>query len=190
LAKEFSGVSHYYTVTVQDNRFTLSPGEAARVIRIACDKKEEYAKGNKLTHPGVYSIKTNRVTMSAEEIWRAYIHLTKLESAFRGLKSELGLRPIQRQKKGRINSHLFVSTLAYQCIHKNRPLLQGKGINDSWKTIVDTLSDHMLLAIYLKKDGKPTLENSILSDPELWHLMHYKALNLDLNICSKTKKYI
>jgi hypothetical protein len=93
-------VSHYYTVTVQDNRFTLSPGEAARVIRIACEKKEEYAKGNKLTHPGAYSIKTNSVTMSAEEIWKIYIRLTKLESAFSGLKSELGLRPIQRQKRG------------------------------------------------------------------------------------------
>jgi transposase len=113
LAKEFSGVSHYYTVTVQDNRFTLSPGEALKVIRIAYEKKEDYAKGNKLTPPGVYCIKTNNVTMSAEEIWRTYIRLTKLESAFRSLKSELGLRPIHHQKKRRINSHLFVSTLAY-----------------------------------------------------------------------------
>jgi hypothetical protein len=69
-------------------------------------------------------------------------------------------------------------------------LLQGKGINDSWKTIVDTLNDHMLLIVYLKKDGKPTLENTILSDPELWHLRIYKALNLDLKICSNTKKYV
>ncbi|MDR1872434.1 MAG: transposase, partial [Deltaproteobacteria bacterium] len=71
-------------------------------------------EGAKFTNPGVYSLKTNDFTLTPEEIWRTYIRLTKLESVFRSLKSELGLRPVYHQKKRRIDSHLFISILAYQ----------------------------------------------------------------------------
>ena len=41
-----------------------------------------------------YKIETNKANMSAIDIWQDYITLTRVESAFRDLKSELGLRPV------------------------------------------------------------------------------------------------
>ncbi|MDR1577489.1 MAG: hypothetical protein LBT86_04580 [Deltaproteobacteria bacterium] len=107
LAKEFSGVSHYYKVIVLDNRLSLRPGEPITAIRVEYEKEEK--GGSKLTHPGVYSLKTNDLALSPEQIWRTYIRLTKLESVFRSLKSELGLRPVYHQRKWRIDS-----TCSYQ----------------------------------------------------------------------------
>lgn len=42
--------------------------------------------------------------------------LTDLESVFRSLKSELGLRPVYHLKAERADRHLFISVLAYQCV--------------------------------------------------------------------------
>jgi hypothetical protein len=44
--------------------------------------------------------------------------------------------------------------------------------------------------IYVISDSKPTLEKRITSDPEIWHLKIYNALNLDPKICRNTKKYL
>jgi transposase len=190
LAKEYSGVSQYYTVTVQDSRFTekLTDIKLVKVIRIDYERNDK--TGNKLTHPGVYSIKTNDLSLSDEEIWRTYIRLTTLESVFRCLKSELGVRPVFHQIKRRINAHLFVSTLAYQCVHTITQLLAGKGINDSWTTIVKTLQSHIRETIYIKSDDKPMLERRITADPELWHLRIYNALNLDPKVGKDVKKLL
>jgi hypothetical protein len=61
-------------------------------------------------------------------------------------------------------------------------------INDSWKTIVKTLSSHMRMTVNVKSDSKPTLEKRITSDPELWHLRIYNALSLYHKVCKNTKK--
>ena len=72
--------------------------------------------GSKLTHPGVYCLRSNQTDWSAETMWRTYLMLTDLEAVFRSLKSELGLRPISHQKQHRSNGHLFITVLAYQLV--------------------------------------------------------------------------
>ena len=72
--------------------------------------------GSKLTHPGVYCLRSNQTDWDAETMWRSYIMLTDLEAVFRSLKSELGLRPIFHQKQRRSNAHLFITVLAYQLV--------------------------------------------------------------------------
>lgn len=42
--------------------------------------------------------------------------LSDLESIFRSLKSELGLRPIFHLKEERSDGHLFITVLAYLCV--------------------------------------------------------------------------
>jgi hypothetical protein len=105
LGKEFSGVAHYFKVTVHDNRLIKRPSDQFQAVRIEFEIK--VIEGSKLTLPGVYSIKTNDLTLLPEEIWRTYIRLTKEESTFRCLKSELGLWPIFHQRKRRIDHTLF-----------------------------------------------------------------------------------
>ena len=59
--------------------------------------------------------------------------LTDLESVFRSLKSELGLRPVYHSKEDRSDGHLFITVLAYQCVQAMRAIKEA-GINDSWVT--------------------------------------------------------
>lgn len=186
LSKEFSGVSHYYKVTVQDDQIVRKPNETIKAIRIDFEKIEN--KGGKLNFPGVYSLKTNDLSLSPEEIWRTYVRLTRLESVFRCFKSELGLRPIFHQKKKRIDSHLFISIIAYQCVNKIRWLLEDKNIHDSWKTIVNTMETHMRITAHFENDNHHVIEVRKASRPELWHLRIYNALNLSSKAGKTTKK--
>ena len=54
-----------------------------------------------VTHPGVYCLRSNETGWDEEQLWRTYIMLTDLESVFRSLKSELGMRPVFHQKEER-----------------------------------------------------------------------------------------
>jgi len=67
--------------------------------------------------------------------WKTYTTLTDLESVFKSLKSELGLRPIFHQTQSRVDGHLFITLLAYSIIHTIRYKLKQKGIHYSWNTI-------------------------------------------------------
>ncbi len=42
--------------------------------------------------PGHYTLRSNDLTLDGEALWRTYVQLTDVESAFRSLQSELGLR--------------------------------------------------------------------------------------------------
>lgn len=90
---------------------------------------------NKQKAPGVYCLRSNRNDLDKQELWDIYIMLTELEAAFRCLKSELGLRPVYHQVTNRVDSHIFISVLAYHVLHNIRYQLKQHGINDSWETI-------------------------------------------------------
>ena len=46
-----------------------------------------------VTHPGRGCLRSNETTWDEEHLWRTYVMLADLESVFRRLKGELGLRP-------------------------------------------------------------------------------------------------
>jgi hypothetical protein len=51
--------------------------------------------------------------MSDDEIWRTYSLLRRCENAFRNMKSSLCERAIFHQLKRRVETHIFLSILAY-----------------------------------------------------------------------------
>ncbi|MCP4143496.1 MAG: hypothetical protein GY755_24950, partial [Chloroflexi bacterium] len=51
---------------------------------------------------GNYLLKTNRKDLATDEIWKMYVMLTRIENAFRDLKSYLGLRPNNHQIEKRV----------------------------------------------------------------------------------------
>ncbi len=51
------------------------------------------------TYSGVYCLRTNLTDWDEETLWHTYVMLTDLESVFRSLKSELGLRPDYHHKE-------------------------------------------------------------------------------------------
>jgi transposase len=66
--------------------------------------------------------------------------LTDLEAVFRGLKSELGLRPVYHHKEQRTEGHLFITVLAYQLVQAIRRTLGAAGETMSWTRLREILS--------------------------------------------------
>jgi len=56
---------------------------------------------------GTHILKTDRQDLTAEEIWRTYILLTRVEDAFRDRKTPLLDRPIFHHLQHRVQTHIF-----------------------------------------------------------------------------------
>ena len=65
---------------------------------------------------GNYLLKTHRSDLQKQQIWHFYMMLTRMEQAFRDLKTHLGLRPVYHQKEMRVDGHIFISILAYHLL--------------------------------------------------------------------------
>jgi transposase len=62
---------------------------------------------------GVYLLRTTDNALSADDVWRTYMLLTRVEAAFRNLKTDLNIRPIFHHKENRGDAHVLFSVLAY-----------------------------------------------------------------------------
>jgi transposase len=62
---------------------------------------------------GVYLMRTTAADLPAPELWQTYMLLTRVESAFRNLKTDLVLRPIFHHKEERADAHVLFAVLAY-----------------------------------------------------------------------------
>jgi hypothetical protein len=81
--------------------------------------------------------------------------LTDLEAVFRSLKSELGLRPIDHRTEARVDGHLFISVLAYQCVQLIRRRRRAQGITERWSSLRDLLAGQCrVTATFRRADGR------------------------------------
>lgn len=62
---------------------------------------------------GVYLLRSTDSALSAAELWHTYMLLTRVEAAFRHLKTDLSIRPIFHHKEKRGDAHVLFSVLAY-----------------------------------------------------------------------------
>lgn len=147
LKERYSKVSGLYKVEV------TADNEQALATKITWQHTPE-----KQTKPlGVYCLRTNQTDLSHTEIWKVYRMLNDLESAFRVMKTDLGLRPIYHQKTIRVSGHIFISLLAYHILHTIRYQLKDRDINDSWATILGKLNGHLRITTSLKKKNGKTM---------------------------------
>ncbi|WP_276972238.1 IS1634 family transposase [Ferrimicrobium acidiphilum] len=117
---------------------------------------------------GAYVIETNKEGLSREEIWHLYITLTRVEEAFRALKSDLGLRPVYHQLARRTSAHLFISVLAYHLYGAIAYELSTKSDTRRPSTIFERLATHMRATVTLT-DGERKVHHlrvSTTPDPD------------------------
>jgi len=62
---------------------------------------------------GVYLLRTNVGDLPADDLWRTYMLLTRVEAAVRNLKTDLSIRPIFHRKENRGDAHVLFAVLAY-----------------------------------------------------------------------------
>jgi len=125
-----------------------------------------------------YYIRTNRQELSDKDLWSLYIMLTRVEDAFRCLKSELGHRPVYHQKDRRMESHLFISVLAYHLMATILRELKQKGVNHRWETIRTQLATQVRITTSLTSDKGQRIHIRQTTDPEPFHYEIHRALGL------------
>lgn len=79
---------------------------------------------------GHYLLRSNLTGEDPAVLWARYVQLTQIESVFRSLKSELGIRPIYHQLEHRADAHVLIAFLAYclQVTRKNRLMIHAPGL--------------------------------------------------------------
>jgi hypothetical protein len=152
---------------------------------------EEDKENNQHQLEGNYLLKTNRTDLQSEEIWNIYTMLTKVEKAFRDLKTHLGLRPNYHQLEKRVDGHIFISILAYHLLHTIEYVLNQQGISTSWKTIKRLVSTHTYSTIQIPTVNKTTINIRKPGAVEGIHQHIYRKLGVnykDLPILKTTAK--
>jgi hypothetical protein len=182
LKQKYPLISQYYsTIVTKDTN-------SDNAIDLTWSEKKTL--DNKSAINGIYCLRTNNQTMDEKSLWKTYTTLTDLESVFKSLKSELGLRPIFHQTQSRVDGHLFITLLAYSIIHTIRYKLKQKDINYSWDTIRDILRNQKRITTSMKCKDNSTLyirQSSELNDKQK---EIYDALGIKHKAGEVTKTYI
>lgn len=89
---------------------------------------------------GCYVLRSNVADWESEELWRAYIHLTDAEAAFRIKKTDLRIRPIWHQTAARVQAHLLVCFLAYVLRKTLEGWMARAGLGNGPTTVMEELA--------------------------------------------------
>jgi transposase len=127
---------------------------------------------------GTYCLRTNVKELEPKKLWEIYMMLSEAEALFRCIKSEAGLRPIYHKREDRIESHIFISLLAYHLIATIRRQLKENGINLSWESVRNELKTHESITSILKTQGGETIATHSSSEPTPMQRKIYSALAL------------
>ncbi len=177
LKERYPRVARYYRIEYDAERKSFSWQEDV-------DKK---AIAKKLD--GGYVMKTDRQDLTADEIWRTYMLLTRVEAAFRAMKSPLLERPIFHHLQDRTQTHIFLCVLAYHLLVAMEKRFLDRDIHTSWWTLRQQLSTHQVVTIVL-----PTLDGKILkirkaTTPEPVHKEIYATLKIPMEVMKPVKTW-
>ena len=177
LQERYPRVARYYRMDYDAERKTLTWQE----------DEEKKAIAAKLD--GGYVLKTDRQDLSADEIWRTYILLTRVEAAFRAMKSPLAERPIFHHLEKRTQTHIFLCVLAYHLLVAIEKRFLDCGVHTSWWTLRQQLSTHQVITVVL-----PTAEGKLLkirkaTTPEPIHREIYATLKIPTEVMKPVKTW-
>src|SRR5271167_2267910 len=98
---------------------------------------------------GHYLLRSNLTVGDPSVLWTRYVQLTQIESVFRSLKSELGIRPIYHQLEHRADAHILLAFLAYclQVTLKQRLLLHAPGLTPV--AVLEKLAEIQMIDVWI-----------------------------------------
>jgi len=177
LQERYPRVARYYRMDYEAEHKTLTWQEDS----------EKKAIAEKLD--GGYVLKTDRQDLTGEEIWRTYILLTRVEAAFRAMKSPLLERPIFHHLEKRTQTHIFLCVLAYHLLVAIEKRFLDRGVHTSWWTLREQLSTHQVVTVVLPtKDGK-VLKIRKGTTPEPIHREIYTTLQIPAEVMKPVKTW-
>jgi transposase len=166
LKERYPRVARYYA---------LAYDEATRAVSWTAEA-DLHTRAEQLD--GTYLLRTDRQDLSDEEIWRLYILLTRVEAAFRAMKSPLMERPIFHHLEHRVQTHIFLCVLAYHLLVAIEKRCLDHGVHTSWATVREQLSTHQVITVVLPSTDGRTLRIRRSSTPDAIHRELYRILQM------------
>jgi transposase len=171
LMQKYPTVAKYYDMDTETDK------AGKKVLALRISKKKE-KRDNRKVLTGCYVIETTHRDMKAADILKSYHSLTRIEAAFKSLKTDLGIRPVYHQTAERSMGHLFISVLAYHLLNTIELNLLSKGEASKWSTIRDELSTHMRTTVILAGVDGGIHHIRVSSRPEPGHQEIYNLLEI------------
>lgn len=176
LRERYSRVGRYYQVLYDAERRALSWQEEA----------EKKRRAERLD--GSYVLKTDRRDITPEEIWRSYILLTRVESAFRAMKSPLMERPIFHHLVHRVETHIFLCVLAYHLLVTVEKAFLDQDIHTSWASLRKQLASHQVVTVVLPTSDGQQIRIRKATTPEPEHKRIYQVLRIPNKIVEPVRQ--
>jgi len=177
LRERYPRVARYYEIAYDTEHRTI-------VWHAHVAKKARAAKLD-----GSYLLKTDRHDLTADDVWRTYILLTRVEDAFRDLKSPLMERPIFHQLKNRTQTHIFLCVLAYHLLTAIEHRFLQAGLHTSWWTLRQQLSTHQVVTVVLPTTDGRVLKIRKATVPEAIHREIYATLRIPAEVLTPVKTW-
>jgi hypothetical protein len=127
-------------------RLGAAKAEAGRAFQFRVDKKKlqqaEWQDGH-------YLLRSNLAAEDPGVLWTRYVQLTKIESVFRSLKNDLGIRPLYHQLEHRADAHILIAFLAYCLLItlKHRLLLHAPGL--TLTAVLEKLAEIKMIDVWI-----------------------------------------
>jgi len=177
LKERYSRVARYYAITY----------DAATPALSWTEQTEKKAAASALD--GTYLLKTDRQDLADDEIWHLYILLTRVEAAFRALKSPLMERPIFHHLEHRVQTHIFLCVLAYHLLVAIERRCLDHGWHTSWATLREQLSTHQVATVVLPAIDGRILKIRKASTPDDVHREIYRVLQIPHEVMKPVKTW-
>jgi transposase len=178
LKERYPRVARYWRMEYDEAKQTLDwqedPEKKQRALRL----------------DGTYLLKTDRKDLTAEEAWRLYILLTRVEDAFRDMKSPLSERPIFHQLQHRVETHIFLCVLAYHLLIAIEKSFLDQGIHTSWATLREQLSTHQVVTAVLPTTDGNLLKIRKATTPDPQQRLIYRVLAIPEEVMLPVKTWI
>jgi hypothetical protein len=129
---------------------------------------------------GHYLLRSNLTDADPAVLWTRYVQLTQIESVFRSLKSELGIRPIFHRLEHRVDAHILIAFLAYslQVTLKHRLLIHAPGLTPT--AVLEKLASIQMIDVWVPTTDGRWLILPRYTQPEKDTSMLLAKLRLDL----------
>jgi transposase len=177
LKERYPRVARYYVITYDAATGAVSWPEQAEK-RVAAS-----------TLDGTYLLKTDRQDLADDEVWRLYILLTRVEAAFRALKSPLLERPIFHHLEHRVQTHIFLCVLAYHLLVAIEKRCLDHAWHTSWATLREQLSTHQVATVILPAVDGRILKIRKASTPDDVHREIYRVLQIPHEVMKPVKTW-
>ena len=161
-SSKYSRAAKYYTIEYDTQSHEL-----------IWSRKDELYNEDEQLH-GCYHLRSTRKDFSEDEIWKIYMTLTKVEDAFRLLKSDLGLRPFYHHTTERCEGHVWITILAYHLLRWIEYTMKFNDYDATWRSVRRILQTHCYSTIivpaadgiirHTRKAGRPDERQKLIYD--------------------------